>query len=355
MLKVKTKELRDAVKKAKAVIRPGIHTLDTCIRFVGRKNQLMLLTNSSGVCFLTCIPCTCGEKVMDFIVNVNLLSNILPFYESEEIVLLPDKKKKMQIILEGGALRLTLATIALSAWANNKRKKEWETEISLPSEKLNELINRTSYAAFTKDTTDIRSTLNVSVTKEDVCLTCLDGYRIALCGDITGESERNFTLPVYLLKILAPFWKDTVYLRKSQDEYEIGDKNIVVWGKTPSTSFYNIDSLRRQCPENKLCLPKDEFLRLVETAALVNRTRILLSVKDGTVKVSSSGKDGKIENCINAKTTVNVSYCINPTYLVDALKKCPDEEICVYYSEKNIAPLFLKSVDHQDIILPIQQ
>lgn len=354
MLKVNTKELREAVRRAKAVIRPGLLLMDTCIRFTAKKGKLMLLTNSSGVRSLNCIVCKCGDNVIDFIVNVDLLSGILPFFQSEEITLTLDKKKSL-VILEGGTLRLTLATITTTVWANAKRSKEWETELKISSEELKIFINRTSYAAFTKDTTDIRSTLKIATTGNGICVTCLDGYRIALCGDIKGEEDTSFTLPVYLLKIMSAFLDGPVYLRKRQDQYEIGDRHMIVWGKTPSAGFYNISQLLSQRPSDCIRLPKDEFLRLVETAALVNRTRILFTVKNGTIKVSAKGDGGDVENTLEAETKVNASYCINPIYLVDALKKCPDEDVFVYYSKTNITPLFLESCDHQDIILPIQQ
>lgn len=352
MLKVKTKELREAVKKAKAVIKPGMQIIDTCIRFVGKGNKLMLLTNSSGVCFLTCICCECDEKIVDFIVNVNLISNILPVLQSEYVTLLLNKKKS-QIIIEGGTLRLTLSTIALTSWLSSKRKKEWKEEVQVSAEELKELINRTSYASFTKDITDIRSTMNITTTMTGLYATCLDGYRIAICGDIDGETQGSFTLPVNLLKTISPFLEKNVILKKSQDEYEISDKNMIVWGKTPSVNFYNIDSFKNQCPDNVVRLSKDEFLRIVEIASFVNKNKISITIKNGTIKVSANGMEGNVENTIKAETYKNAFYNINPVFLVDVLKRCPDEEVTLYYDDVATTPLFLKGNDHENVILPV--
>lgn len=356
MIIVKTEDISSAIKQAKVMIRPGSLILENSLRFSAKKDKLYIRTNSGGIKFITRIPCTCDREV-DFMVNIHLISSTLPFFLSKSLEILPDAKKET-VLFKSKELQVEIKTIPLAVWASYKIRSVWNIDISVGAETLVSLVNRTAYASDTKDSTDNRAMLNFSVTSDEKGLkvTGLDFYRSATCatGKINDLVENSFTIPTKTLKVILPYLKGTVHLKKYGNEYAISTETMELYGHTPAIDYYDISTLLEKCPEDSVMIDKDYFLRYCEVAAIVNKMKIFINIQEEYLEVSASGNGGKVENKIETKSRVKATYCVNPVFIMDVLKKCPEKKIKMYYSRYSTKPLFFKGDDHIDMVMPIQ-
>ena len=357
MIIVKTEDISSAIKQAKVMIRPGTLVLENSLRFSAKKDKLYIRTNSGGIKFITKIPCTCDREV-DFMVNAHLISSTLPFFPSEFLEILPDTKKET-ILFKSKELQVEIKTIPLAVWSSYKTRSVWNIDISVEAETLISLVDRTAYASDTKDSTDNRAMLNFSVISDGQGLkvTGLDTYRFAICATknkINAPIEKSFTIPAKTLKMILPYLKGTVHLKKYGNEYAISTEIMALYGHTPAVDFYDISNFLKKYPEDSVVIDKDCFLRYCKVAAIANKTKIFINIQEDYLEISASGNGGKVENKIKTKSRVKATYCINPLFIMDVLKKCPEKKIKMYYSRYSIKPLFFKGDDHIDMIMPIR-
>ena len=359
MIIVKREDLSAAVKQAKAMIKPSSLVLENSLRFTVKKEKLFIRTNSGGIRFTTMLPCKCDKDKTDFIISIGLISSTLPFFTSENVEIISDSKKKA-ILLRSAELQVEIKTIPLSVWASHKLRVSWNIDVPIKADTLSYLVERTAYASDTKDSSDNRSMLNFSITPEGILsVTGLDAYRFAVC---TSKEKMNdlanisFTIPVKTLQAILPYLKEDeiVHLKKYTNEYAISSKKITVHGHTPSADYYNIAVFLKKCPSDSIRIDKDIFLRYCEVAAITNRSKIFINIGEDLMEISASGNGGKVENRIKIDGVVKSKFCVNPSFIMDVLKKCPDREIWMFYSKDGTKPLFFKGDNHIDMVLPIQ-
>lgn len=358
MIIVNKDEISSAVKQAKAMIKPSLLVLENSLRFTAKQSKLFIRTNSGGVRFTTMLPCKCDKGKIDFIISIGLISSTLPFFTSESVEIIPDSRKKV-VLLKSTELQVELKTIPLSVWASYKPRTNWNIDVPIKADTLAYLVERTAYASDTKDSSDNRAMLNFSITEGILNVTGLDLYRFAICTSkdkINDFTKTSFTIPVKTLQAILPYLKDEeiVHLKKYTNEYAITSKKIAIYGHTPAADFYNIASHLAKCPSNSIRVDKEFFLRYCEVAAITNRTKISINIEESLMEISASGNGGKVENRMKIDGVVKSRFCVNPSFIMDVLKKCPDREIQMFYSKDGTEPLFFRGDDHIDMVLPIR-
>lgn len=359
MIIVNKDDISSAVKQAKAMIKPSLLALENSLRFTAKQSRLFIRTNSGGVRFTTMIPCKCDKGKIDFIISVRLISSTLPFFTSESVEFIPDSRKKV-VLLKSTELQVELKTIPLEVWASCKPRTNWNIDVPIKASTLAYLVERTAYASDTKDSSDNRAMLNFSITPEGILnVTGLDLYRFAICTSkdkMDDFTKMSFTIPVKTLQAILPYLKDEeiVHLKKYTNEYAITSKRVAIYGHTPAADYYNIASYLTKYPSNSIRVDRKIFLRCCEVAAITNRTKISINIGENLMEISASGNGGKVENRMKIDGVVKSKFCVNPLFIMDILKKCPDQEIQMFYSKDGTRPLFFRGNDHIDMVLPIQ-
>ena len=296
------------------------------------------------------IPCKCDKGKIDFIISVRLISSTLPFFTSESVEFIPDSRKKVVL----------LKSTELQVWASCKPRTNWNIDVPIKAGTLAYLVERTAYASDTKDSSDNRAMLNFSITPEGILnVTGLDLYRFAICTSkdkMDDFTKMSFTIPVKTLQAILPYLKDEeiVHLKKYTNEYAITSKRVAIYGHTPAADYYNIASYLTKYPSNSIRVDRKIFLRCCEVAAITNRTKISINIGENLMEISASGNGGKVENRMKIDGVVKSKFCVNPLFIMDILKKCPDQEIQMFYSKDGTRPLFFRGNDHIDMVLPIR-
>lgn len=169
-------------------------------------------------------------------------------------------------------------------------------------------------------------------------------------------TKMSFTIPVKTLQAILPYLKDEeiVHLKKYTNEYAITSKRVAIYGHTPAADYYNIASYLTKYPSNSIRVNRKIFLRCCEVAAITNRTKISINIGENLMEISASGNGGKVENRMKIDGVVKSKFCVNPLFIMDILKKCPDREIQMFYSKDGTRPLFFRGNDHIDMVLPIR-
>lgn len=288
-----------------------------------------------------------------------LISSTLPFFTSESVEFIPDSRKKV-VLLKSTELQVELKTIPLEVWASCKPRTNWNIDVPIKAGTLAYLVERTAYASDTKDSSDNRAMLNFSITPEGILnVTGLDLYRFAICTSkdkMDDFTKMSFTIPVKTLQAILPYLKDEeiVHLKKYTNEYAITSKRVAIYGHTPAADYYNIASYLTKYPSNSIRVDRKIFLRCCEVAAITNRTKISINIGENLMEISASGNGGKVENRMKIDGVVKSKFCVNPLFIMDILKKCPDQEIQMFYSKDGTRPLFFRGNDHIDMVLPIR-
>lgn len=270
--------------------------------------------------------------------------------------------------VEAGASRFRLACLAAKdfpVWPGIEAEEELQIEAS----SLQELIEKTIYAAGEADT---RYTLNgllfhVKSGESRITVVGTDGHRLALIQGSTGTAMKEEK------KVIVPR-KSVMELKKSLESdagsvimhmgnnlilFTIGDVQFftrLIEGTYPS--YEQVIPLNN---DKKMTLNREALMRVLRRASIMSKegsNAVKMEVDKGVLAVSSSNPDMG-----EAKDEMNVEYegsaltiGLNARYLLDALNAMSSEKT-VFELNDSLSPVLLKEEgmdNYKGVIMPIR-
>ncbi len=274
--------------------------------------------------------------------------------------------KKDRALVRSGKSRFTLSTLPATEFPVVDKIKSAK-RITLPQNKLHELIERTAFAMAQQD---VRYYLNgLMLEAEDGILRAVatDGHRLALCqieADTGDSSGDQVIVPRKGVQELHRLLEDS----DAPVQIEVGSNHIRITTDDLRFTSKLIDGrfpdYHRVIPKNadKQLLVNRELLRqaLTRTSILSNEKYrgIRLDVSENNIKIQAHNPEQEeaVEEIDANYTEENLVVGFNVTYILDVLNVLDSDDVSVSLSDANSSALINQpgSEDCRYVVMPMR-
>ena len=229
------------------------------------------------------------------------------------------------------------------------------------SNKVREMISKTSFACSLQESRPLFTGINVKLTNNNLEFVATDSYRLSKMQiEIDNKEENDFNIVIparninELLKVLNK--EDNVYIHIFSNKVLFKYNNIKFQSSLINGGTYpNTDNSIPKSFESTIKVNIKEFFNVVERASLVSQFKdkniIEMEIVNDKLTIRASSVDvGKIEESIIvdnvSKSNIKISY--SAKYMIDALKIFNKENIFILLNG-DISPIILMEEDNDEL------
>lgn len=229
------------------------------------------------------------------------------------------------------------------------------------SNKVREMISKTSFACSLQESRPLFTGINVKLTNNNLEFVATDSYRLSKMQiEIDNKEENDFNIVIparninELLKVLNK--EDDVYIHIFSNKVLFKYNNIKFQSSLINGGTYpNTDNSIPKTFESTIKVNIKEFFNVVERASLVSQFKdkniIEMEIVNDKLTIRASSVDvGKIEESIIvdnvSKSNIKISY--SAKYMIDALKIFNKENIFILLNG-DISPIILMEEDNDEL------
>lgn len=241
-----------------------------------------------------------------------------------------------------------------------------DDSIVLKSTTLKKLINSTSFCCAADDTRPILKGCQIVVSGEDICVTSLDGCRLATTTAkvISASKDMEIVCPARTLNEILKM------LPAEDGDIELKVKRgmllICVDDTVLTSCLYNGDYIKKEniIPRSFITTVKVERNLLkasIERAAILVRSDknslIIMDISQDKIEVSSNSEIGNVKEPVKASTEgIDLKIAMNSKYIAEAINALTDEEIVLSFNN-SVQPFICQNIENKEtlyLILPVR-
>lgn len=237
--------------------------------------------------------------------------------------------------------------------------------ISLPSNELKELLQRTVFCAAREDSRYVLNGVFLEVKEGVITFTGTDGKRLSRMSqivDLDKAIEGSYILPLKAIEeairmLDNPDVKAQINLVEDKASIEVGSGILMT--KLLSGQYPDVKKVIPESPIHSVTLHREELLSLLRQVALFtsensHSIRFIFEKSELTLKaMASSIGEGVVSMPVDF-TENKLEIAFNPFYFIDILRRSNDE--CVHFSiNDSFNPgLITDSTTSQFVIMPMR-
>lgn len=241
-----------------------------------------------------------------------------------------------------------------------------ENSIVIKTSELKRLISSTSFCCATDDSRPILKGCQIVVTGDDICVTSLDGFRLATASGkvITSTGDLEIVCPARTLNEIEKM------LPSDDGETELKIKRgvilVCVEDTVLTSSLYNGDFIRKENIIPKTFLStvtvNRELLKAsIERAAILVRSDknslIIMDISQEKIEVSSNSDIGNLVEPVQAVAEgKDLKIAMNSKFITEAINALDEEEIVICFNNQ-VQPFICENKQNKDVlylILPVR-
>ena len=239
--------------------------------------------------------------------------------------------------------------------------------IDLKKEDLSDLIKKTVFAASIDEKKGILTGCLINFVPDSIEMVALDGFRMAVANkQVQTGNDRRIIVPARILseisKIIADDeGSDSVSLVIEDKKLEILTEDTRVVARLLEGDFIKYNDIIPTSYKTRVIVGREDMLSSIERASLLAKegknNLIKLSIKQGSVDISSRSEEGNVNEHIGADVTGDeLVIGFNSKYLLDVLKAVEDEEVA-FELGTSVSSCLIKPVEGKDytyLVLPVR-
>lgn len=241
-----------------------------------------------------------------------------------------------------------------------------DNTVVLKTVELKRLINSTSFCCATDDSRPILKGCQIVIDGEDICMTSLDGFRLATAKGKVVSSTGNTEIicPARTLNEIEKM------LPSDEGETELKIKRglllICVEDTVLTSSLYNGDFIKKDniIPKTFITTVKvnREILKAsIDRAAILVRADknnlIIMDITQGKIEVSSNSELGRVNEPVKAEAEgKDIKIAMNSKFITEAINALDEEEIVLSFNN-SVQPFICENSVNKDVlylILPVR-
>lgn len=241
-----------------------------------------------------------------------------------------------------------------------------ENSVVLKTDELKKLISSTSFCCATDDSRPILKGCQIIVNGNDICVTALDGFRLATAnGKVTSSTgDLEIICPARTLNEIEKM------LPSGEGETELKLKRgvllVCVDDTVLTSSLYNGDFIKKDniIPKTYLTsvtVNREILKASIERAAILVRgdrnSLIIMDVSQNKIEVSSNSEIGNVNEPVKAQVEgKDLKIAMNSKFITDAISAIEEDELVLSFNN-SVQPFICENKQNKDflyLILPVR-
>lgn len=240
-----------------------------------------------------------------------------------------------------------------------------ESSIVLKSEELKRLITAVSFCCATDDSRPILKGCQIVVKGEDICVTSLDGYRLATGkGKVVSSSgDMEIICPARTLNEIEKMLpaEGETELKMKRGLLLICVDDTVLTSCLYNGDFINKDNIIPRSYLTTVTVKRDILKASIERAAILVRgdknSLIIMDISQGKIEISSNSEIGNVNEPVKAEVEgKDLRIAMNSKFITEAINAL-DEEDAVLSFNNQVQPFICVNKENKDVlylILPVR-
>ncbi len=332
-----------------------------CIKLSAKNDGLTLSATDGEISIIKTIPSEVYEEG-EICVPGKYFSDFIKKLEDVQIILASDGKK-MDIVYADSQTSMQV----LSADDFPKIDTEIsENSFKLKTADLKKFIAATSFCCATDDSRPILKGCQFVITGNDICVTALDGFRLATVSGkvLSATGNMEIVCPARTLNEIDKMLPDSV------EETEIfvqkgmilaSSENTILTSRLYGGDFIKKENIIPKTFITEVTVDKEKLKASIERAAILVRgdknSLIIFDISGDKIEVSSASEIGSVQEPVKAKTDgKDVRIAMNSKFIIEAVNALGEEEIQLSFNNQ-IQPFICTGVKNKDclyLILPVR-
>lgn len=241
-----------------------------------------------------------------------------------------------------------------------------ENSVVLKTDELKKLISSTSFCCATDDSRPILKGCQIIVKGNDICVTALDGFRLATAnGKVTSSTgDLEIICPARTLNEIEKM------LPSGDGETELKLKRgvllVCVDDTVLTSSLYNGDFIKKDniIPKTyitSVTVNREILKASIERAAILVRgdrnSLIIMDVSQNKIEVSSNSEIGNVNEPVKAQVEgKDLKIAMNSKFITDAINAIEEDEVVISFNN-SVQPFICTNKQSKDVlylILPVR-
>lgn len=237
---------------------------------------------------------------------------------------------------------------------------------SMKKRDLRDIINKTIFSVAVDDSRPILKGCKFEITKEELTLIAVDGFRLALVKKpiLTTSAEMNFIVPARSLSEISKILDDSeeevkIFMQRNYIMVDLIDTKVMT--RLLNGDFINYQNVIPSKFNTMITVNKQQLEDALERASLLARldkyNKVVFDIKDKLLTISSTSDIGNItENLTVAVEGKDISIAFNARYFSECMRNIDDEFIKVNF-DSPISPFTITSTENKEflyLILPVR-
>lgn len=355
-------DLSDAVLKVvKACASKTTIPVLECIKISARNDHLTLSATDGEISILKKIKaevyeegdvCVPGRFFSDFIKKLEGVQITLYAYDKKMDIIYADSQTDMQILPADDFPKI-------------------DTDISENSFKikisdLKKFISSTTLCCATDDSRPILRGCQFLINGDDICVTSLDGFRLATIKGKVISSTGNMEIicPARTLNEIDKMIPETdgeteIFIQKGR--MLISSDDTVLTSRLYNGDFIKKDNIIPKDFTTVVNVNKDMLKASIERAAILVRndknSLIIFDISSDRIEISSNSEIGNVQEPVKASVEgKDVRIAMNSKFIIDAVNALEEEEITLSFNNQ-IQPFICENRENKEklyLILPVR-
>lgn len=241
-----------------------------------------------------------------------------------------------------------------------------ENCIVIDTDELKRLITQTSFCCATDDARPILKGCQMIIKDNDICLTSLDGFRLATAyGKVTSSTgDMEIVCPARTLneiEKMLPAGEGKTELKVQRGLILVCVDDTVLTSRLYNGDFIKKDNIIPKSYITTVTVGRELLKASIERAAIVVRSDknslIIFDISAGKVEISSNSEIGNVQEPVKAEVEgKDLKIAMNSKFITEAINALDEEEIVLSFNNM-VQPFICQNKENKQVlylILPVR-
>lgn len=241
-----------------------------------------------------------------------------------------------------------------------------ENSIVLNTDELKRLITQTSFCCATDDSRPILKGCQLVIKGEDICVTSLDGFRLATAYGkvLSSTGDMEIVCPSRTLneiEKMLPSGEGTTELKIQRGLILVCVEDTVLTSRLYSGDFIKKENIIPKGFLTTVTVSRSLLKSSIERAAIVVRSDknslIIFDISAGKVEISSNSEIGNVQEPVKAEVEgKDLKIAMNSKFITEAISALEEEQIVLSFNNQ-VQPFICENKENKQIlylILPVR-
>ncbi len=332
-----------------------------CIKISAKNDEITLSATDGEISIIKKIKAEVYEEG-EVCVTGKVFADFIKKLEGVQITLSADGKK-MDIIYADSQTSMQVLPVDDFPKIDVEIR---ENSFKLKTKDLKNFITSTSFCCATDDSRPILKGCQFVISGEDICVTSLDGVRLAtIKGKVTSSTgNMEIVCPSRTLNEIEKMIPDgdgetEIFVQRGMILVEA--ENTVLTSRLYGGDFIQKDNIIPKSFITTIQVEKDRLKASIERAAILVRgdknSLILFDISNDKIEISSASELGNVQEPVRAKVEgKDVRIAMNSKFIIDAVNALEEDEITLSFNN-NVQPFTCANAENKDklyLILPVR-